>query len=391
MDEPQLSLKRLTAAEIENIQRNLRQNTPTEFDGAVPSTSQAVDATASKKKVKKQMKRLVHKVTQRINARRADTLLMSIYYKPSHPASFASIEKLYQAAIKKDPSIDREFVEKWLSIQPTYASFKPVRGKLKRRKVIVRGVQHQYQADLLDLLQYHKSNEGYKYLLTVIDCFSRKGWAVPLKTKKGSEVVQAFKKVFSQLGKPKKMQTDRGSEFYNEPVRALFNQLKIIHFSTKQSLKAQIVERFNRTLREKIKKFTSAKKSYHYVNALTDLLTAYNNSIHRSLKKFTPNQVNKFNEDQVRQILYQKYFEEKKDQPKFKIGDVVLLVKKRKAFDKTTPQMGKKRHIITDVIHKYNPPMYRLQGQEDKIAVDRAVYGAEIHKIFTELEKNKKN
>lgn len=390
MDEPRVVLKKLTPQDIKSIQDKLKKGKPEEEneegDEPIPSTSQWQQP--GKQEMKEKINTLVASVNKNlVSNRRVDQMLKNIYYNPSHSASFGSIEKLYQVVVKQFPQVNRDYIKGWLSIQPTYAAFKQVRGKLKRRKVLVRGIGHQYQADLLDVLQYYKSNMGYKYLLTVLDCFSRKAWAVPLKTKKGIEMVKAFQKVFQQLGPPRKMQTDQGSEFYNVHVQNLFRRLKIIHFSTKQNVKAQMVERFNRTIRDKIKKYTAANKNYHYINALPELLQSYNNSVHSSLKEYTPNQVNKFNENHVREILYGSYFQEKKQIPKFVIGDVVLIAQKKAPFDKTSPFMDtKKRYVITDVIHKFNPPMYKVQGEKDKIAVDRALYAEEMHKISTELE-----
>ncbi len=359
-------------------------NTP---DDPEPSTSTQGQQGSTKAQMKEKINHLVSEVNERLAKARLDHILIKLYYSPSHPASFGSWEKLYQAAVKQDPRLTRFYVKQWLSIQPTYASFKQMRGRFKRRKVLVRGVQHQYQADTLDVFPYHKSNEGYKYLLTILDCFSRKATAIPLKTKKGEEMSKALTKAFKYLGKPTKIQTDRGSEFYNSTVQALFKREKIIHFSTKQNVKAQMVERFNRTIRNKIRKYTAANKSYHYLKALPDLVESYNHAVHRALKKWAPHQVNKKNEDQVRQVLYEKYFNEKKDKPKFKIGDVVQVVSQRLAFDKTSPAIGKKRYVVTDVIHKFNPPMYSVQGEKDKIAEVRPIYAEEMHKIHTELEE----
>ncbi len=366
-----VNLKRLTSQEIKEINKRLQE----EAKGQV-----------KKKAVKRKIVELAKVIQNRFSAKRVDNVLKNIYYTPSNPASYSSARKVYLAAKKKNPNITYSDVEKWLSLQPTYSSFKQTSKNFPRRKVLVRGIKHQFQADLLDVLNYKKSNLGYQYLLTVIDCFSRKADAQPLKTKQGEEVSKAFVKVFKNLGVPRKMQTDRGNEFLNVHVRKLFKKNNIILFHTNQNVKAQMVERFNRTLRDKIKKHISATNSYNFINALPDLLTAYNNSKHSSLQKFSPNEVNKKNEDEVRNILYGNYFKMKLEKPRFKIGDTVLIVQERKAFDKRTPRFGKTRYEITDVVHKHNPPMYRLKKKSDNTAVDRLMYGEELQKVFVELE-----
>jgi hypothetical protein len=72
---------------------------------------------------------------------------------------------------------------------------KPVRKKFKKRKIITKGIDHIWEADLLIMTKYVKENEGYQNILNVIDCFSKYAWSVPLKSKSGKEVCAAFEKI----------------------------------------------------------------------------------------------------------------------------------------------------------------------------------------------------
>ena len=206
-------------------------------------------------------------------------------------------------------------VKDWLSGQRAYTLYRPIITKFRRRKVLTRGIAHQYQADLLDFRQISAENGGTGYLLTVIDCFSRLAHAVPIQNKTGPTLLKAFIRVFKVLKVPKKMQTDNGTEFYNIHVQELFQKLKIIHFSTDQELKASIVERFNRTLRDKIQKYLIAKETNHYVSALPKILAGYNATPHGSLGGYTPKSVNKKNEAKIYDILYGDYLKEEKKPP----------------------------------------------------------------------------
>ena len=71
-----------------------------------------------------------------------------------------------------------------------------VRRRFDKRTVFAKQVDDIWTADLVDMLSFSRSNKGYTYLLTVIDVFSRYGWIIPLKTKTGKEVAQAFRKLF---------------------------------------------------------------------------------------------------------------------------------------------------------------------------------------------------
>lgn len=94
---------------------------------------------------------------------------------------------------------------------------KNARKNFLRRSVILKGIDDLWQADLIDLISYHTHNKGFKYILVIIDSFSKYAWAVPLKTKTKSEVSLAFESVLRKSRRhPNNLQTDMGTEFYND-------------------------------------------------------------------------------------------------------------------------------------------------------------------------------
>ena len=94
---------------------------------------------------------------------------------------------------------------------------KPVRRRFQKRSVFAKQVDDIWTAVLVDMSRYSRSNSGYKYLLTVIDVFSKYRWIVPLKTKTGKEGAMAFQKLFSSTNTPpSRLWTDKGTEFYNQ-------------------------------------------------------------------------------------------------------------------------------------------------------------------------------
>ncbi len=90
---------------------------------------------------------------------------------------------------------------------------------------------------------------------------------------------------------PKNIQTDNGTEFYNKEFKTLMDKYNINHYSTYTHLKASIVERFNRTLKEKMWREFSMQGTYKWINILNKLIMEYNNTKHRTLKN-TPNEMN---------------------------------------------------------------------------------------------------
>ena len=119
--------------------------------------------------------------------------LASIYLDPSQPASFGGLDAVYRAVKEKGKNkISRKQVRDWLSQQDVYTLHKPAQRRYKRSRVIVFGIDEQFQADLVDLQNLSRYNKGYKYLLTCIDIFSKYAWVLPLKSKQGQELVKDF-------------------------------------------------------------------------------------------------------------------------------------------------------------------------------------------------------
>ena len=100
------------------------------------------------------------------------------------------------------------------------------------RRVIVHNVDDIWCSDLADMQKLSKWNKGYKYLLMVLDLFSKYGWIVPLKTKTGLEVSKAFESIFKKAkDKPKKLWVDKGKEYYKKNVLDLLAKNNIEIYS----------------------------------------------------------------------------------------------------------------------------------------------------------------
>ena len=99
-----------------------------------------------------------------------------------------------------------------------------------KRTVFAKQVDDIWTADLVDVSPFSRSNKGYKYLLTVIDVFSKYDWIVPLKTKPGKEVAQAFRKLFLG-GHPSHLWIDKGTEYYNQQLKAVLTANNVVPYS----------------------------------------------------------------------------------------------------------------------------------------------------------------
>ena len=169
---------------------------------------------------------------------------------------------------------------------------------------------------------FFKFNRGVKYLLAVIDIFSKYGWLIPLKDKTGKSVASAIETIFKER-KPEKMLVDKGKEFYKKDVKVLIG----LYF-TENEEKSSVVERWIRTIKEKMWKYFSVNSMNVYINVLPVLVREYNHTRHSSIK-MTPTKVGKKeNELMVWRNLYPDHLEIKDIKPKFSVEDKVRISKK---------------------------------------------------------------
>jgi hypothetical protein len=135
-----------------------------------------------------------------------DSDLSRVYYDVENPAGFASIDKLYKVFKGR---YSRTEIKKWLEAQDAFTLHKQRRKQFPRNRFFVTNIDEIWQADINDMRNLKKHNDGYNYILSVIDTFSKFAWAIPLYTKTGKEVTDAFKRIFSESSrKPLKLNCD---------------------------------------------------------------------------------------------------------------------------------------------------------------------------------------
>ena len=136
--------------------------------------------------------------------------------------------------------------------------YKPIIRKFLKKKVFSSFRDNTWGVDLADMQSLSKYNKGNKYLLYAIDLFSKYVWVIPIKDKKGTSIVNAFKKIISEKRKPNKKWVDQGSEFYSKPFKDFLKINNIEMYSTCSEGKSVVAERFIRTIKNKIFKHMTA-------------------------------------------------------------------------------------------------------------------------------------
>ena len=236
-----------------------------------------------------------------------------------------------------------------------------VKKVFPRRRIITRFPNHVWQADLIEYQDLKYYNKGFKYILLVIDVFSKKIYVEPVKRKMGSLVSEAIDKVISRSdAAPVMLVTDAGKEFFNSKFEQVMINNNINHFKTptKTPWKASVVERANRTIKTKISRWMQHTDSKSWINALEDIVKSYNQTPHSS-HGLAPNSVTDKNSSEVYRKLYP--YRKVKVDCRLQIGDIVRTIRKKTEFEKGyTPKWSEELFKIKTVRQSNSVCWYEL-------------------------------
>ena len=226
--------------------------------------------------------------------------------------------------------------------------------KFDKRKVYSQFKDNIWGVDLADMQSLSRKNKGIKYLLCAIDLYSKYAFVIPLKDKKGISIVNAFNKIIKQSNrKPNKRWVDQGGEFYNNVFEKWLSDNDINMYSMYNEGKSVVVERFIRTLKNKLyKHMTATGKKVHY-DVLDDVVNKYNNTKHSTIK-MKPIDVG----DNNKRV----YIDERNEKDsRFKVGDRVRISRYKNIFAKGYPPNWSKEIFIVDKINDTVPYTYNLK------------------------------
>ena len=220
---------------------------------------------------------------------------------------------------------------------------KPIIRKFKKRTIYLAFKDNIWGADLADVQLISKFNKGFRFLLCVIDTFSKYPWVVQLKDKKGVNIVNTFQSILKKANrKPNKISVDKGVEFYKNPFKKWLQDNDIAMYSTHNEGKCVAAERFIRTLKNKIYKYMTSISKNVYIDQLDDIENEYNNTYHRTIK-MKPIDVKDNTYINIRKEVNNK-------DSKFKVGDHVRISKYKNIFAKGyTPNWSEEFFVIKEI------------------------------------------
>jgi hypothetical protein len=311
-------------------------------------------------------------------------ILEEIYNDASQPGSLSGLENFYRVLKSKKIKIKRPELKNWLSTQNVYTRHKLIVKQFPHNQDITTGMDDLWQIDLADLQKISKFNDNNRYLVTCIDVFSKFAWVVPIKNKKSDTVLEAFKFIVNSSGrKPNFLQSDQGTEFLNSKFKEYLSEIDVGFYYVNSELKASVIERFNRTIKEKIYKYFTLKNTERYIDILDTLIQTYNNSYHRSIKTL-PSKVNKENEKTIHQILYKKDSRDKVFN--FEVGQTVRITKYKHIFEKGyTPKWTDEIFKVKYQIPR-DPVVYKIEDLNNE-EIEGVFYEPELQKVTLLKEK----
>jgi transposase InsO family protein len=247
----------------------------------------------------------------------------------------------------------------------------------KRRELI--------QADLIDISELRAFNSGVRYLLLIIDVFTKKIWVYPLKTKEGIRVRDSLEDWLDRIGNPppEVFATDAGNEFYNQHVRTLLNSRGVRQEKSVGTCKAAVAERANKSLQVLLYKYMSEMQTKTYLDKLDKIVETYNKRGHRTLNFMSPNMADlPRNEAEVRGFHVARYAKIKKKKLKFNVGEVVRIKLESKVLSPQSraykPQFKGEYFVIREINTRLPIPLYYLKAMENNEEIKGGFYSNEL-------------
>lgn len=296
-------------------------------------------------------------------------------------ASYSTVEKLFEACERK---ISKEKIADWLCGQLTYTLHKPRKINFKRNPYILTNINEQLQADLIDMVDLSEANDDFKYILIVIDSFSRFVRVRPLKSKAGKDVLEALRSIFGELAEPpQQFLTDRGKEFFNNQIGNYLKSLKVLHIApSDDTFKCDIVERAIRTFKSILYKVLTATLSLRYIDVLQKIAKTMNDRKNRSIN-MAPRDVNDENVYQVWKFMKKNRTKGSKRNCRNLLnpGDNLRISKNKKEFEKGfLPNYTDEIFKVLQRIDRQPHNIYKVEGDHGE-KLDGFLYHDEIIRV----------
>ena len=284
-----------------------------------------------------------------------------------------------------DENISQREVQAFLAQKRSYQTLKPRRRPKKFEHIRVSGIDSIHASDLADVAGNRnflaKENDNVKFLLLVIDVFSKYLWVVPLHRKTAVEVSTALQSIYTNSKRiPQRFWVDQGKEYYNEKVAALFKKYNIEIYSVLSAIKSGVAERVVRTFKTRLYRYLYEADTYRYIDVLQDLVIGYNNSLHRSIGR-APATVRPRHTQEILTRLNSSMIHQPVNSQRiiFPVGSIVRLSLAGLLFQKAYwGTFSGELYRVVQVFPERRPIRYKVQAVESQKIMPGVFYAAEL-------------
>lgn len=288
--------------------------------------------------------------------------LRRLYYDPE--VGYTSATRLLQVAKSRGIDVKLKQVRAFLAKQQVAQIHQTTHREREYLHIVSPNLDERWQADLIEFPKLSKDNNGHRYILTIVDVYSRYAWCIPLKDKQGKTVADALEELFQKGRRPlSSFTSDSGSEFANKHVKRLLKRYNVRQYTsqTGDHERLGMIERFNRTLKTYLARYFTATNATTWVNVLPSFVRNYNSQKHRMTGR-APKDVVK---DSIANPTEQNLEAIGKFES-FRIGDVVRVRLDSNIFTKGyVPRFTKKTYIVGGV-QGYSYELYDMKGNRQQ-------------------------
>ena len=284
------------------------------------------------------------------------------------PIAFSGVSKIYDYYNK---DVNKKEIERVLSTIPTYTKYKQRKRSNLNNPFFIYYINQQWQADITFVNNLKEYNDNISFLLVVMECFSRKIFVAPMKTKSTAEVIEKFDNVRSYIDKsPHTLYVDKGSEFNSGSFKDYCKEYNIRVIFSESTSKAALVERAQRTLQGIMYKFMNQFSTKRYIDSLDKIVSSFNSRVNRTIKMSPNNAYLEHNYTMVMknlELYYQKALQRRK-KAKYKVGDRtrIYIIPKEGVFRKGyTPIFSSEIFTIYAVNTRLPEPRYYIKDESN--------------------------
>lgn len=310
--------------------------------------------------------------------------LQQNYRKPGHPVAFSGLNQIYNYYNRRLPVSKIKQILSGIESYTLHREF----HKQQRNISFTHFKRYQFQMDLVEVQQLSKFNKNVRYLLNVIDTFTRYAFVRPLINKQAQTVLEQFKNILLEARqKPYMIVLDKGTEFMNQQFVNFCKDNNILLVNPQSNVHAAYIERFNRTLQNIMYKYMTENETNTYIDVLQDLVKSYNNRKHRMID-MTPAQAENDTTQHIKLNLLQsaRAHKMKKQEPKFNIGTYVRIAKQKGKFSRSYQEQTQQEIFrIYKIDTNKKIPLYHLSTYNGDEKIKGGFYSFELTPVSTDI------